>query len=177
MGDLRAIHQLSRKSMSTSHWEGTSGLGAQPAGLALPCSLIDHGGISAAELAGAMDVAGEGGSGSRATESRIMAGRGAGTVARLCCKIPQATDDDHSFSCTTPSTTFSMQFTVLVAAFAVCTGVFASPYSQHTQAQATSQAAQSGQAAQTWPFGWGYGGLGAYGGYGWPYGRGYGVFY
>ncbi|OAV99127.1 hypothetical protein PTTG_09175 [Puccinia triticina 1-1 BBBD Race 1] len=70
-----------------------------------------------------------------------------------------------------------MQFTVLVAALAVCTGVFASPSSQHMQAQATSQAAQSGQAAQTWPFGWGYGGLGAYGGYGWPYGRGYGVFY
>jgi len=68
-----------------------------------------------------------------------------------------------------------MQFTVLVAALAVCTGVFASPASEHVQAQQSGQArqaTQAGQAGQWFPFpgGLGYG----YGGFGYP---GYGGFY
>ncbi|PLW10291.1 hypothetical protein PCANC_05273 [Puccinia coronata f. sp. avenae] len=71
-----------------------------------------------------------------------------------------------------------MQFSVLVAALAVCTGVLASPASEHVQAQQTAQAAQAGQAGQAgqaaqtgnfWPWGGVYGGVGG----GWGYGYGY----
>jgi len=69
-----------------------------------------------------------------------------------------------------------MQFTVLVAALAVCTGVFASPASEQVQAQQSGQAhqaTQAGQSGQTFPLfrGWGYGyGYPAYGYYGGYYG-------
>ncbi|OAV88827.1 hypothetical protein PTTG_04441 [Puccinia triticina 1-1 BBBD Race 1] len=61
-----------------------------------------------------------------------------------------------------------MQFTTLIAALAVCTGAFASPLSQQTNAQASAQA---GQAAQWGPFGWGGYPYGA-GAYGYRYGYG-----
>ncbi|KNZ51404.1 putative signal peptide protein [Puccinia sorghi] len=51
-----------------------------------------------------------------------------------------------------------MQFTVFVAALAVCTGVFASPVSEHVQAQLIGQAHQATQAGQAKQFGPFFGG-------------------
>jgi len=69
-----------------------------------------------------------------------------------------------------------MQFTVFVAALAVCSGVFANPASENVLAQQSGQAHQATQAGQAGQAGqarqWGplFGGLGyGYGGWGYGY--------